>query len=208
MYQIGNCGSKLWKKNVLKWLAIFDETEKAWNKIYSLGYDVDEDLDVLLFSLQVGADTTNADEAVNTIADAIAKVSKQRSALGAVQNRLEHTINNLDNVVENTTSAEAAIRDTDIAEEMVKYERTLRQEGMEIGIKQGVEIGMQKGMAAGYGKRSKIIQDFPKEWFTKPLFCYMMFLENDFWKTFSKIMIVFGMEKTWYQLKTLRNMRG
>lgn len=68
-----------------------------------------------------GKDSTNADEAVNTIADAIAKVSKQRSALGAVQNRLEHTINNLDNVVENTTSAEAAIRDTDIAEEMVKY---------------------------------------------------------------------------------------
>ncbi len=121
MYQIGNCGSKLWKKNVLKWLAIFDETERAWNIIYSLGYDVDEDSDVLHFSLQVGADSTNADEAVNTIADAIAKVSKQRSALGAVQNRLEHTINNLDNVVENTTSAEAAIRDTDIAEEMVKY---------------------------------------------------------------------------------------
>ncbi|MCM1243414.1 MAG: hypothetical protein NC314_11285 [Roseburia sp.] len=112
---------------------------------------VDKASDVLNFSLQVGADTTeenkinveiesmsakslgidnvsvtgadstNADEAVNTIADAIAKVSKQRSALGAIQNRLEHTINNLDNVVENTTSAEAAIRDTDIATEMVKY---------------------------------------------------------------------------------------
>ncbi len=48
-------------------------------------------------------------------------VSKQRSDLGAVQNRLEHTINNLDNVVENTTSAEARIRDTDMATEMVKY---------------------------------------------------------------------------------------
>ena len=107
--------------------------------------------DVLNFSLQVGADTTeenkisvdiesmsakslgidkvsvtgkdstNADKAVNTIADAIAQVSKQRSALGAIQNRLEHTINNLDNVVENTTSAEAAIRDTDMATEMVRY---------------------------------------------------------------------------------------
>jgi len=42
-------------------------------------------------------------------------------ALGAIQNRLEHTINNLDNVVENTTSAESAIRDTDMASEMVKY---------------------------------------------------------------------------------------
>ena len=41
--------------------------------------------------------------------------------MGAVQNRLEHTINNLDNIVENTSSAEAAIRDTDIATEMVSY---------------------------------------------------------------------------------------
>ena len=52
---------------------------------------------------------------------ALENVSKQRSDLGAVQNRLEHTINNLDNVVENTTSAESAIRDTDMATEMVKY---------------------------------------------------------------------------------------
>ena len=68
-----------------------------------------------------GKDSTNADAAINTIAAAIQKVSTQRSALGAVQNRLEHTINNLDNVVENTTSAESAIRDTDMATEMVKY---------------------------------------------------------------------------------------
>jgi flagellin len=52
---------------------------------------------------------------------ALNAVSKQRSDLGAVQNRLEHTINNLDNVVENTTSAESAIRDTDMAKEMVKF---------------------------------------------------------------------------------------
>ncbi len=68
-----------------------------------------------------GKDSKNADAAVNTIANAIQKVSTQRSALGAVQNRLEHTINNLDNVVENTTSAESQIRDTDMATEMVKY---------------------------------------------------------------------------------------
>ena len=67
-----------------------------------------------------GSDATNATAAINTIADAIQKVSTQRSALGAVQNRLEHTINNLDNVVENTTSAESQIRDTDMATEMVK----------------------------------------------------------------------------------------
>ena len=64
---------------------------------------------------------TAATAAIDVIADAIQKVSTQRSALGAVQNRLEHTINNLDNVVENTTSAESSIRDTDMATEMVKY---------------------------------------------------------------------------------------
>ena len=68
-----------------------------------------------------GNDDTNATAAIDTISAAIQKVSTQRSALGAVQNRLEHTINNLDNVVENTTSAESAIRDTDMATEMVKY---------------------------------------------------------------------------------------
>jgi len=68
-----------------------------------------------------GADGTNASNAINTIASAIKTVSSQRSKLGAVQNRLEHTINNLDNVVENTTSAESAIRDTDMATQMVSY---------------------------------------------------------------------------------------
>ena len=68
-----------------------------------------------------GMDDTNALSAIDTIKEAIQKVSTQRSALGAVQNRLEHTINNLDNVVENTTSAESQIRDTDMATEMVKY---------------------------------------------------------------------------------------
>ena len=52
---------------------------------------------------------------------AIQTVSRQRSDLGAIQNRLEHTIANLDNVVENTTAAESQIRDADMATEMVKY---------------------------------------------------------------------------------------
>ncbi len=63
----------------------------------------------------------SATYAIDAIADAVSKVSAQRSLLGAVQNRLEHTINNLDNVVENTTAAESQIRDTDMATEMVKY---------------------------------------------------------------------------------------
>ena len=62
-----------------------------------------------------------AKAAIDSIKNALESVSTQRSDLGAVQNRLEHTIKNLDNVVENTTSAESAIRDTDMATEMVKY---------------------------------------------------------------------------------------
>ncbi len=68
-----------------------------------------------------GNNNSNALDAIETIKEAISKVSSQRSDLGAIQNRLEHTINNLDNVVENTTSAESQIRDTDMATEMVKY---------------------------------------------------------------------------------------
>jgi flagellin len=68
-----------------------------------------------------GDDATNANDAIDKIKTAIKTLNEQRSDLGAVQNRLEHTINNLNNVVENTTAAESAIRDTDMASEMVKY---------------------------------------------------------------------------------------
>ena len=61
--------------------------------------------------------------AIDAIADAIAKVSSQRSALGAVQNRLEHTIANLDVAAENAQAAESRIRDVDMAEEMVTYSK-------------------------------------------------------------------------------------
>lgn len=74
--------------------------------------------------LNVKDDTGNAATyAIDAIADAIAKVSAQRSSLGAVQNRLDHTIKNLNNIVENTTSAESQIRDTDMATEMVTYSK-------------------------------------------------------------------------------------
>ena len=62
-----------------------------------------------------------AKSSINVVKNALQNVSTMRSNLGAIQNRLEHTIKNLDNVVENTTSAESAIRDTDMATEMVKY---------------------------------------------------------------------------------------
>jgi flagellin len=61
--------------------------------------------------------------AIDAIEDAIKRVSEQRSALGAVQNRIEHTIKNVDNVIENTTSAESQIRDTDMASQMVQYSK-------------------------------------------------------------------------------------
>ena len=62
-----------------------------------------------------------AKTAMDNIKSALQSVSEQRSNLGAIQNRLEHTIKNLDNVVENTQAAESLIRDTDMATEMVKY---------------------------------------------------------------------------------------
>ena len=60
---------------------------------------------------------------MKSVQDAIEVVSKQRSAMGAIQNRLEHTIANLDTTSENTQSAESRIRDTDMASEMVTYSK-------------------------------------------------------------------------------------
>jgi flagellin len=66
---------------------------------------------------------SKAGAAMSAIQGAISVVSAQRSTLGALQNRLEHTIANLDNISENTQSAESRIRDTDMAEEMVEYSK-------------------------------------------------------------------------------------
>ncbi len=78
-------------------------------------------------TVQVGrpsvADYKTANATLSAVQLAINKVSTQRSALGALQNRLEHTIANLDNVSENTSAAESRIRDTDMASEMVEYSK-------------------------------------------------------------------------------------
>ena len=66
---------------------------------------------------------TKAGSAMTVFQHAISKVSTMRSDLGALQNRLEHTVANLDNVAENTQTAESRIRDTDMAEEMVEYSK-------------------------------------------------------------------------------------
>ncbi len=87
-------------------------TEAVYDKFY-VAFDKDN-----VSTTVVESDFGSLNKAVKAM---LQEVSKQRSDLGSVQNRLEHTISNLDNIVENTTAAEAAIRDTDIATEMVKY---------------------------------------------------------------------------------------
>lgn len=72
----------------------------------------------------VGSNYTNATSSLTTLDAAIEKVSKQRSQLGAVQNRLEHTIANADNASENLQAAESRIRDVDMAKEMVEYSKS------------------------------------------------------------------------------------
>ena len=69
------------------------------------------------------SDYSSANATIDAVQKAINLVSSQRSALGALQNRLEHTVANLDNVSENTSSAESRIRDTDMADEMVTYSK-------------------------------------------------------------------------------------
>lgn len=83
-----------------------------------------------LNKLDITSDDGAAD-AINIIEEASAIISKQRSRLGAYQNRLEHTIANENNIIENTTAAESQIRDTDMASEMVKFsnENILAQAG-------------------------------------------------------------------------------
>lgn len=103
-------------------------------KVLQVGAENDEDQTIkiniaAMDANSLGVDSGNvnvstkdgAKSAIDAIKEAINKVSAQRSDLGAVQNRLEHTIKNLDNVVENTTAAESQIRDTDMATEMVNY---------------------------------------------------------------------------------------
>lgn len=81
---------------------------------------------------QVKVDTASAAQSsISIIQNSITSLSALRSKLGALQNRLEHTVANLDNISENTQSAESRIRDTDMAEEMVQYSKNniLQQAG-------------------------------------------------------------------------------
>ena len=81
-------------------------------------------------TVKVGT-TSAAQSSITIIQNSITNLSALRSKLGALQNRLEHTVANLDNISENTQSAESRIRDTDMAEEMVQYSKNniLQQAG-------------------------------------------------------------------------------
>ena len=79
-------------------------------------------LGVSATKISVSSNVT-AGASMSIIQAAITKVSTERSKLGALQNRLEHTINNLDTTSENTQAAESRIRDTDMASEMVEYSK-------------------------------------------------------------------------------------
>jgi len=102
----------------------------ATNYKIQVGADKDQVLTVKMkemtaSKLHVGSvavtSATSAQAAIESVKSGISTLSSMRADLGAVQNRLEHTVKNLDNVVENTQAAESQIRDTDMAKEMVKY---------------------------------------------------------------------------------------
>lgn len=104
------------------------------NANQTIKVDIDALKSVVGSSLMAGLMTetaTNAQSAITVVQNSIEKLSKLRSKLGAVQNRLEHTVANLDNISENTQSSESRIRDTDMAEEMVQYSKNniLQQAG-------------------------------------------------------------------------------
>ncbi len=118
-----------------------------WNKQISLQIGADSSMDNKLIielpyinSRRIGIGEVNVtvpdgpEEGIDSFAEAIENVSRERSRMGAYQNRLEHTVKNLDNVVENTVAAEARIRDTDMAEEMVLYsgQNILQQAGQSV----------------------------------------------------------------------------
>ncbi|GAB3300312.1 flagellin Hag [Geodermatophilus aquaeductus] len=102
------------------------------SKAFQVGSNAGETLSVSISSMQASslgasgsiATASGASAAISAIGTAIGKVSEQRAALGAVQNRLEHKINNLNATVENLTASESRIRDTDMAQEMVSFTRS------------------------------------------------------------------------------------
>ena len=99
-----------------KWDELLSNAKKTGMTVGGFG-------DSVTFTSPTVADYDKANATLQAVQAAINVVSTQRSALGAIQNRLEHTVANLDNVAENTQAAESRIRDTDMASEMVEYSK-------------------------------------------------------------------------------------
>jgi flagellin len=105
--------------NAMNWASITQFSNASVGTASNSGMNVTSALTPSMLSVTGTYDELKS--TVSVIKMALQTISTQRSDMGAVQNRLEHTINNLKNVVENTTAAESAIRDTDMASEMVKF---------------------------------------------------------------------------------------
>ncbi len=109
-------GSQYGAQASAKWSALLKNARKSAMTIGAFGSKI-------TFSTPTVSDYDRANATLQAVQAAINIVSTQRSALGAIQNRLEHTVANLDNVAENTQAAESRIRDTDMAAEMVEYSK-------------------------------------------------------------------------------------
>lgn len=102
------------------------------NASQTIGVSIDSVTTTVSSALSVSVSSySDAQSAITDVQEAITALSTQRSQLGAIQNRLEHTVANLDNISENTQASESRIRDTDMAEEMVQYSKNniLQQAG-------------------------------------------------------------------------------
>lgn len=119
------------KMNILDGTFTGKSLQVGANAYQTISVSISGMTDVCSKALAAHVSGANAQPAITNIQSSIGKLSTLRSKLGAIQNRLEHTVANLDNISENTQSAESRIRDTDMAEEMVQYSKNniLQQAG-------------------------------------------------------------------------------
>lgn len=119
------------KMNILDGTFITKKLQVGANANQTISVSISSLADVISDALATHVSGAAAQDAITSIQSSITKLSTLRSKLGAIQNRLEHTVANLDNISENTQSAESRIRDTDMAEEMVQYSKNniLQQAG-------------------------------------------------------------------------------
>lgn len=131
--EIGRVGSttQFNKMNILDGTFTSKKLQVGANANQTISVSISALTSVISEALATHVSGAAAQSAITSIQSSITKLSTLRSKLGAIQNRLEHTVANLDNISENTQSAESRIRDTDMAEEMVQYSKNniLQQAG-------------------------------------------------------------------------------